>query len=59
MTLRYVDGLSTAETAATLGISDGAVKRYVHDGVQALNDALGTTDQPDNANYAPVTDGRG
>jgi RNA polymerase sigma-70 factor (sigma-E family) len=59
VTLRYVDGLSTAETAATLGISDGAVKRYVHDAVNALNSALGTTDQPDNAIYAPVTDGRG
>ncbi len=59
VTLRYVDGLSTAETAAMLGISDGAVKRYVHDAVGALNHALGTVDQPEHSIYAPVTDERG
>ncbi len=59
VTLRYVDGLSTAETATTLGISDGAVKRYVHDAVGALNSVLGTVGQPDNTIYMPVTEGRG
>ncbi len=58
VTLRYVDGLSTAETAATLGISAGAVKRYVHDAVESLNGALGTDDLPDSAIFVPVAEGR-
>lgn len=40
--LRHVEDLSVRETAATLGLSEGAVKRYVSDGVAALNRALGT-----------------
>lgn len=39
--LRYLSDLSTAETAAALRISEGAVKRYVSDGVKALAIALG------------------
>ena len=45
--LRYLDGLSTAETAAALSLSDGAVKRYVSDGIRALNALLGTEESPD------------
>ena len=29
-------------TAALLGVSDGAVKRYTADGIRALNSLLGT-----------------
>ena len=42
--LRYLDGLSTRETADALGISEGAVKRYLADGIAALNALLGTSD---------------
>jgi RNA polymerase sigma factor (sigma-70 family) len=45
--LRYLDGLSTRETADALGLSEGSVKRYVSDGVHALNALLGTEDSPD------------
>ena len=41
--LRYIEDLSVRETAATLGLSEGAVKRYVSDGIAQLNAALGTT----------------
>lgn len=41
--LRHLEDLSVAETAATLGLSVGAVKRYTSDGVARLNVALGTT----------------
>lgn len=41
--LRHVEDLSVKETGSLLGLSEGAVKRYVSDGVAALNAALGTT----------------
>lgn len=41
--LRHLDDLSVKDTASLLGISEGAVKRYVSDGVAALNALLGTT----------------
>jgi RNA polymerase sigma-70 factor (sigma-E family) len=37
---RYLLELSVAETAETLGISDGAVKRHTHRGLQSLHTAL-------------------
>ena len=40
---RYLLELSVAETAETLGISDGAVKRHTHRGLQALHTALEVT----------------
>lgn len=40
--LRHVEDLSVAQTAAALRLSEGAVKRYVHDGVATLNAVLGT-----------------
>lgn len=39
--LRYYDDLPLAEIAATLGISVGAVKRYLHTAVQRLHGPLG------------------
>jgi len=39
--LRHVEDLSTAETAARMGVSEGAVKRYLHDAVARLRERLG------------------
>src|SRR5665648_68901 len=41
--LRHMEDLSVRETAQLLRLSEGAVKRYVPDGVAALNATLGTT----------------
>jgi RNA polymerase sigma factor (sigma-70 family) len=41
--LRMMEDLSVTETAAALGLSEGAVKRYTSDGIGRLNAALGTT----------------
>lgn len=38
--VRYMDQLSTREAAAALGLSEGAVKRYVYDGIRKLNAAM-------------------
>jgi RNA polymerase sigma factor (sigma-70 family) len=40
--LRHMEDLSVRETAQLLRLSEGAVKRYVSDGVASLNAALGT-----------------
>lgn len=40
--LRFLADQSTAETAGALRLSTGAVKRYVSDGIGALNTMLGT-----------------
>ena len=40
--LRHLEDLSVRDTAEVLRLSEGAVKRYVSDGVAALNAALGT-----------------
>lgn len=42
--LRFLEDLSIAQTAAALHLSDGAVKRYVSDGLAVLNRELGTHD---------------
>ncbi|MDN4475744.1 sigma-70 family RNA polymerase sigma factor [Demequina sp. SYSU T00192] len=39
--LRHVEQLTTAETAARMGISEGAVKRYLHDAIAHLRETLG------------------
>ncbi|GIG19742.1 RNA polymerase sigma factor [Cellulomonas chitinilytica] len=41
--LRQLDDLSVADTAAQLGLSEGAVKRYTADGIARLNAVLGST----------------
>jgi RNA polymerase sigma factor (sigma-70 family) len=46
--LRYLEDQSTRDTAATLGLSQGAVKRYLADGIASLNGTLGTRDQLEN-----------
>ena len=38
--VRYMDQLSTREAAAALGLSEGAVKRYVYDGLRKLSAAM-------------------
>lgn len=38
--LRYLADMSVAETAATLGLSAGAVKRYTYDAIRALSARL-------------------
>jgi RNA polymerase sigma factor (sigma-70 family) len=45
--LRHLEDMSVRETASALSLSEGAVKRYVFDGVAALNAALGTTSLAD------------
>ncbi|QGQ20766.1 sigma-70 family RNA polymerase sigma factor [Cellulomonas sp. JZ18] len=51
--LRHLDDLSVRETAQLLGLSEGAVKRYVADGIATLNARLGTTAVP-STDVAPV-----
>lgn len=42
VTLHYLEGLSVAEVAATLGVSEGTVKTQLHRGRAALAVAIGT-----------------
>jgi DNA-directed RNA polymerase specialized sigma24 family protein len=41
--LRQMDDMSVHDTAVTLGLSEGAVKRYTADGIARLGALLGTT----------------
>lgn len=54
ITLRYLDDLTLDATASALGLSLGAVKRYVHDGLAKLNTILGTNTTIDEPPLAPV-----
>lgn len=49
--LRHLEQLSTRETAHSLGISEGSVKRYLADAMAKLHDLLGVTEP---AEYADV-----
>jgi len=44
--LRHMEGLSTRETAHALGLAEGTVKRYLANGMGALQRALGPQAQP-------------
>lgn len=46
LVLRYYEDLKVADIAQTLGISDGAVKRYLSDGLAKLSIALAPDDAP-------------
>jgi RNA polymerase sigma-70 factor (ECF subfamily) len=45
--LRYIDDLPVAEIAASLGISDGSVKRYLSDATRTLRSTLRVTGPED------------
>ncbi|MGC4175251.1 sigma-70 family RNA polymerase sigma factor [Demequina sp.] len=55
--LRYLEGLSVADTARTLGLAEGSVKRYVADGIAKLNRLLGTDAVVDETDYVQVVKG--
>lgn len=61
--LRFYDDLTVPEIANALGLSDGAVKRYLSDGIKHLNGALGTHVDAeavaDPRSEIHVTEGRG
>jgi RNA polymerase sigma factor (sigma-70 family) len=44
--MRYYDDMRVADIAAALGLRDGSVKRYLSDGIQHLNTALGPVADP-------------
>ena len=52
--LRFYDDLTVLEIANRLGLSEGAVKRYLSDGIHHLNTALGTVAEVGDAANAPV-----
>ena len=56
--LRYLDQLSTVETAEALGLSAGAVKRYLSDGIRSLNPLLGISEPLDADEPVDVSEGR-
>lgn len=56
--LRYLEHLSTAETAHALGIAEGTVKRYLSDGVARLNGLLGTDADPQQEMPVVTVEGR-
>ena len=45
LVLRYFEGLSEAETAATMGVSSGTVKTHTARGLAALRASLATADE--------------
>jgi len=55
--LRYLEGLSVSETARTLDLAEGTVKRYVSDGIAKLNGLLGTDEAVDEAQFVRVAKG--
>ena len=52
--LRYLDDLTVPQTASLLGLSDGAVKRYVSDGLRTLGTLMGTDEILDDAEWLVV-----
>lgn len=45
--LRFYEDLTVGEIAGHLGVSDGAVKRYLSDGVRTLQATLGAVREAD------------
>ncbi len=45
--MRFYDDMRVADIAQALGLSDGAVKRYLSDGIHHLNGKLCTSAEPD------------
>ena len=54
VTLKYLDDLTVPAVANRLGLSEGAVKRYVHDGLNMLNTALGTDASTDDVDLLVI-----
>lgn len=52
--LRFLEDLSTAQTAESLGLSVGSVKRYVHEGVDTLRGILGVEISPPTSDVVHV-----
>lgn len=57
--LRFLEDMSIRETADQLGLSTGAVKRYVSDGLALLNARLGTTVELDQLDRVEVQTRKG
>ena len=53
--MRFYEDLPVADIAAALGLSGGAVKRYLSDGIHHLNASLGTAADP-HAGDTPMAD---
>lgn len=53
--MRFYDDMAVADIAAALGLSDGAIKRYLSDGIRHLNLLLQTEADP-NADAPPSSD---
>ena len=59
MVLRFYDDLTVPQIAATLGLAEGTVKRYLSDGSTALARVLGTPDAGvSDAETVPVVSNR-
>lgn len=56
--LRFYDDLTVPEVARRLGVSDGAVKRYLHEGMAALEDLLGPMATMPEEHVVDLTTGR-
>lgn len=52
--LRHLEHLSTRETALTLRLSEGSVKRYVHDGMRKLSAHVAIVLPDPDAEWVPV-----
>ena len=58
--LRVMDQYSTRETATLLGLAEGSVKRYLHDGMGKLSDILAVElhlDEPERVSVQAVRRG--
>jgi len=56
--LRYYDDLTVAQVADRLHLALGTVKRYLHDGGEALRDALGADPDAERVDVTVVTASR-